>query len=389
MKKVMRVLAIVLSLALVMGCLTACGNKADGNKSDSSAIKIGGIGPITGAAAVYGQAVKNAAELAVEEINALDDGIKFEYKFEDDEHDAEKSVNAYNTLKDWGMQILCGCVTSTPCTAVAAESYNDRIFTLTPSASSTDVTKDKDNVFQLCFSDPNQGTASAQYISEQNLGTKVAIIYNNGDNYSTGIYQKFKAEAETRGLEIVSVETFPSDDTTDFKTQLGAAKNAGADILFLPIYYTPASLILKQASDMKFDVKVFGVDGMDGILTLKNFDTSLAEGVMLLTPFSADATDDHTASFVKKYEEKYGETPIQFAADAYDCIYALYNACKSQGITNDMSNEEICKKLISQFTDSSFTFDGLTGDGMQWNDKGEVTKPPKGMRIENGKYVGM
>lgn len=388
MKKVFKATALVLALALMVGCFASCGSKS-GSTGDPSAIKIGGIGPLTGGAAVYGQAVKNAAELAVEEINALNDGVKFELKFEDDEHDPEKSVNAYNSLKDWGMQILCGSVTSTPATAVAGESYNDRIFTLTPSASSTDVIKDKDNVYQMCFSDPNQGTASAQYIAEQQIGSKIAVIYNNGDNYSTGIYQKFKAEAENRSLEIVSVTTFPSDDTTDFKTQLGEAKSAGADVLFLPIYYTPASLILKQAKDMNFDVKFFGVDGMDGILTAKNFDTSLAEGVMLLTPFSADATDERTVSFVQNYQNKYGDTPIQFAADAYDCIYALYETCKAAGITNDMSNEDICAKLIEQFSSSSYSFTGLTGEGMQWNTKGEVTKPPKGMIIQNGKYVGM
>ena len=341
----------------------------------------------------------NAAEMAVEEINALDSDIKFDFKMQDDEHDAEKSVNAYNTLKDWGMQILMGTVTSGPCTAVSTETNADNIFTLTPSASSTDVIggyKDEDgntierkhNVFQMCFSDPNQGTASAQYISEQKLATKVAVIYNNADNYSTGIYQKFDAEAKARNLEIVSVGTC-TDETTDFKTQLNAAKQAGADLVFLPIYYTPASLILKQAKDIDYAPKFFGVDGMDGILTVENFDTSLAEGVMLLTPFSADAEDDKTQNFVKKYKEKYGEVPNQFAADAYDCMYALYEACKAQGITMDMTAEEINEKLCAQFTSDSFTFDGLTGTGMKWSKSGEVSKAPMAVVIENGVYVGM
>ena len=340
-------------------------------------------------------------EIAVEEINAKDGDVKFEVKFEDDENDAEKSVNAYNILKDWGMQILCGTVTTTPCIAVSTVANNDSVFTLTPSASSTDVIGGypdadgnmtiarKDTIYQMCFSDPNQGTASAQYIKEQNLGTKIAVIYNNSDAYSTGIYQKFQAEADKLGLEIVSVKTFTDDSDTDFTSQLTDAKNAEADLLFLPIYYTPASLILAQAKQMSYAPKIFGVDGMDGILSLENFDTSLAEGVMLLTPFTADATDELTVNFVTKYKEKYGDVPNQFAADAYDCIYALYNACVNQGITADMTAAEISEKLIAEFSSSDFTFSGLTGENMTWSASGEVTKNPKGMVIQNGVYVGL
>ena len=172
---------------------------------------------------------------------------------------------------------------------------------LTPSASSVDVTADKDNVYQVCFTDPAQGTASAEYIAAHKLASKVAVIYNNADAYSTGIYQTFDAKAKELGLEIVAVSTF-TDETTDFSVQVTAAKEAGAELVFLPIYYTPASMILKQADTMGFKPTFFGVDGMDGILTMPGFDASLAEGVMLLTPFNAGSTDERTAAFVKKYQ---------------------------------------------------------------------------------------
>ena len=408
MKKFKKAAALGLSLAMVMS-MAACGDSttstastaeaagseaaastaenATGNTS-GSAIKLGGIGPLTGAAAIYGNATKYGSELAVEEINALG-GIQFEIKWEDDEHDPEKSVNAYNNLKDWGMQMLVGTTTTAPCVAVGAETNADHMFELTPSASSTDVIDGKDNVFQMCFTDPNQGTASAQYISEKKLGTKIAVIYNNSDAYSTGIYNKFAAEAETLGLEIVSATTFTDDTANDFSVQLGEAKSAGADLIFLPIYYTPASLILKQAAGMGYDPEFFGVDGMDGILDLEGFDTSLAEGLMLLTPFSADASDEKTQNFVAKYKEKYGDTPNQFAADAYDCVYAIYNACQKAGVTADMSVSDICDKMIETFTSSDFTFDGLTGTGMTWSTSGEVSKAPKGMVIKDGAYAGM
>ena len=401
-----KLLAILLAMVMVLS-LAACGGNANSGSGESAdtqtaetegantaAIKIGGIGPTSGPAAIYGQATQHGAEIAVEEINALG-GIQFELNWQDDEHDPEKSVNAYNTLKDWGMQVLVGTTTTGPSVAVSAETNADRIFELTPSASSVDVIGGqtdgiprKDNVFQMCFTDPNQGIASAQYISEQGLGSKIAVIYNNGDAYSTGIYNKFAAEAENVGLEIVSVTTFTDDTANDFSVQLNDAKNAGADLVFLPIYYTPASLILAQAHDMGYAPKFFGVDGMDGILTRDGVDTTLAEGVMLLTPFNADATDEKTVSFVQKYQERYGDIPNQFAADAYDCVYAIYEAVQATGITADLSAAEICDKLIEAFN-GDFTFDGITGTGVTWSENGEVSKDPKGMIIQNGAYVGM
>ncbi|MBR6470045.1 MAG: ABC transporter substrate-binding protein [Lachnospiraceae bacterium] len=401
---------ISLMLAAAMVCsLTACGGAANtaapaaGDSASASngsgeltgTLKVGMIGPLTGAAALYGSAVNNGTKIAVDEINALGTGFKMEYQPEDDEHDAEKSVNAYNKLKDWDVQAIVGCVTTTPCVAVAAEGNNDRMFMLTPSASATSVTEQGDNIFQLCFSDPNQGSASAQYIKDNGLGSKIAIIYNNSDVYSTGIYQTFSAKAAEVGLEVVSTTTFTDDTANDFSVQLTDAQKAGADLIFLPIYYTPASLILQQADAMGYKVPMFGVDGMDGILGLEGFDTKLAEGVMLLTPFSADAKDEKTVNFVTKYQESFKEVPIQFAADGYDCPYAIYEALKYYAAKNGgldvtgKSNKDICEILISVFADPNFKVDGITGEGMTWTANGEVNKAPKAVVIKDGVYVGL
>ncbi len=389
-------LALVMAALMMLTMFAACGGKTDGETTTaapgadntgaaaSGTIKIGGIGPLTGGAATYGVAVKNGAQIAIDEINAKG-GIQFEMQFEDDEHDAEKSVNAYNKLKDWGMQVLIGSVTTTPCIAVASESYSDRIFEITPSASSLDVINDKDNVFQVCFTDPNQGVASADYIAENALATKVAVIYKNDDAYSTGIYNKFTAEAAVKGVEIVYTGTFTTDTENDFSVQLSEAQKAGADLVFLPIYFTPASLILKQADAMGYAPKFFGVDGMDGILGIEGFDTSLAEGVYLLTPFSADGTDDATVSFVTKYQELYNEVPNQFAADAYDAVYTVYEAITKAGVTSDMSAEDICEALIPVMT--QIQVEGLTGL-MTWQATGEVSKSPMAVVIKDGVYVG-
>ena len=392
-----KTLSMLLAGAMLATALTGCGGSASSSSdsqnsgSDSTAsgtaFKIGGTGPLTGAAAIYGNACKNGAQIAVDEINAEGGDIQFELNYQDDESDAEKAVNAYNTLKDWGMQLSLGSVTSKPCEATAAENYSDRIFALTPSASSVAVTEGKDNVFQMCFMDPNQGTASAQYIAEQKLGTKVAIIWKNDDVYSTGIHDKFVEEAKTKGLEVVSDKTFTDASANDFSVQLNEAKSKGADLVFLPIYYQPASLILTQANAMGYKPKFFGVDGMDGILTMEGFDPKLAEGVMLLTPFNADATDDKTVSFVKKYKEQFGETPNQFAADAYDVIYSMYQAVLETGVTGDMDASEICEQLKTGYT--SMTFDGLTGTGMTWDASGAVSKDPKAVVIKDGAYAAM
>ena len=391
-----KVLSLLLAAAMCTSVLAGCGNSAgdtadtssdNGAESTAAAFKIGGTGPLTGNTAIYGNAVKNGAQIAVDEINAEGGAIQFELKMEDDENDAEKAVSAYNALKDWGVQLSLGSVTTKPCEATATENFADRIFALTPSASSTAVTEGKDNVFQMCFTDPGQGTASADYIADNQLGTKIAIIYQNDTPYSSGIYEKFKTEADAKGLNIVSTTTFTAASATDFSVQLGEAKAAGADLLFLPIYYQEASLILQQAKNMDYAPKFFGVDGMDGILTLEGFDTSLAEGVMLLTPFNADATDEKTQNFVTKYKEQFGDVPNQFAADAYDCVYAYKAALEAAGATPDMSAEELCDKMIEVFP--TLTFDGLTGEGVTWDSTGTVSKSPKGMVIENSAYVGM
>ncbi len=357
--------------------------------AEGTAFKLGGTGPLTGGAAIYGNAAYRGAQIAVDEINASDSTIKFELRYEDDAHDAEKAVNAYNVLKDWGMQLSLGSVTSKPGEATSAMNYEDRIFALTPSASSVATTEGKDNVFQMCFTDPGQGAKSAEYIDEKGLGTKLAVIWKNDDVYSKGLYDTFMAEAEARGMEVVSDTTFNDGNATDFSVQLSDAQSKGADLVFLPMYYDVAALIFSQANTMGYAPKWFGVDGMDGILSVDGFDTSLAEGVMLLTPFSADAEDEQTQNFVKTYQDQYGEIPNQFAADAYDCVYAYKQALETAGCTPDMSNEELCDAMIAQFT--SMTFHGLTSDdaGMTWDASGAVSKSPKGMIIENGTYVGL
>ena len=387
MKMWKKAASLALASALVVS-LAACGSKDGGSNSggsDSDVFMIGGIGPTTGDNAIYGTAVENGIQLAVDEINA-DGGIngyQIEYQFEDDQSDSEKSVNAYNTLKDWGMQMLVGTVTSTPCVAVVEESHADNMFQLTPSATTVEAVQ-YDNAFRMCFSDPSQGTVSADYIADNNIASKIAIIYDSSDTYSTGIYQSFAAEAEERGLEVVTAQAFTADSSTDFSVQIQKAKDSGAELVFLPIYYQEASLILAQADKMGFAPAWFGCDGMDGLLALDGFDASLAEGLMFLTPFTADAEDEETQTFVADFEEAFGDTPNQFAADAYDCIYVIKAAAEKAELTPDMDISEMCDAMKAAMTE--ITIDGLTGKQITWGEDGEPSKQPTVVVVEGGAY---
>ncbi|WP_315505882.1 ABC transporter substrate-binding protein [Oribacterium parvum] len=391
------------ALAMLMALsLAACGGNAKSSKETSGAAseaagekkadasgkvwKIGAQGPLTGGAAVYGNAVVNGAEIAVNEINANGgiNGYQIEYKKADDEHDQEKAINAYNSLKDWGMQFLVGPTTSAPAIAVGTESEPDNMFILSPSGSALEVTAPK-NVFRVCFSDPAQGAKSAQYIGSHKLGTKIGIIYDSSDVYSTGVHDSFKEEAPKQGLEIVADEQFTADSNKDFSTQLQKMKDSGADLVFLPFYYTEAALVLTQANTMGYKPTFFGCDGMDGILNVENFDTKLADGLMLLTPFAADAKDDLTVNFVKNYKEKYKDTPIQFAADAYDAVYAIKAAAEKANLTPDQSVSDLGDAMEKAMTE--ITLDGLTGSGMKWDASGDVDKEPKAVIIKDGAYV--
>ena len=397
-------LAFAMALAMVAASFAGCGSSSSAPASTTAAttaaagdaaeapagtgtVKIGMSGPLTGGASAYGLAVKAGMEVAVEEINAKG-GLQIEFNAQDDEADGEKAVSAYNALKDWGMQVMAGQVTTGSALAVAPESTTDNMFNLTPSASAETLALSGPNVFQMCFTDPNQGASAAELVSTKFAGSKVGIIYDSSDDYSTGLYNGFTAKAAELGLEIVATTSFTADNKADLSTQVTQCQDAGADLVFLPIYYTEASQILTYANRIGYAPKFFGCDGMDGILTVEGFDTTLAEGLVLMTPFDANASDEATQSFVTKFKAKMdGLVPNQFAADGYDVIYAIYTALTNAGVTGNESAEELCTVLEEQF--ATLTVDGLTGSGMHWDENGMISKAPAAVVIENGVYVPM
>ena len=370
------------SAAILAGCTNDGDAKAAGSGAAGAAgtFKLGAVGPLTGANASYGVSVCNGTELGAKDFS--DDTFKFEVNKQDDVADGEKAVNAFNTLLDWGMQALVGPTTTGAAVTVAPEANDVPVFMITPSASSTKVTEGFDCVFQACFTDPNQGSNAAKFVAEKLADKKIAILYRDDDDYSTGIRNGFKEQAEASKLQIVDEKTFQEGSQSSFKDQLTSFQAAGADLVFAPIYYTPASALLANAKDMGYTFTLMGCDGMDGLLGVENFDTALAEGVYLMTPFSAD--DEKNADFVKAYQDAYGETPDQFAADAYDCVHAIHEALVSADADPTAAAEDLAPVLAEAI--QKISIEGLTGK-LSWNDKGQVEKEPTAYVIKDGKYV--
>ena len=382
--------AILMAVLMAVSMFAACSSSGNEPEIEGDVLKIGMTGPLTGPYAEYGMAVEASIEIAVEEINAAAEangGLKLAFKSEDDEGDGEKAVAGYNRLKDWGLDAFVGTVTSGACNAVAPEAVNDGIFLLTPSASSPDVAYAGASTFQMCFTDPNQGASAAEVIEMKWADATIGLIYDSSDDYSSGLYEGFMKKAEEIGLNVVAETAFTADTKADLTTQITECKDKGCDLVFLPIYYAEASQILNAAAKIGYEPTFFGCDGMDGILKVEGFDTALAEGLALMTPFDANASDEATKSFVAKYTEKMGKEPNQFGADAYDCVYAIYAAATATGLTGAEEASEICATLVEQF--NTMSFDGLTGKGMTWDESGMISKIPAAVVITNGIYVPM
>lgn len=377
-------LSLLLAGTMLTSAFTACSSNSSSTSSDENTLIIGGTGPLTGDYATYGISVQKGAQIAVDEINENGgaNGYTVKLLMEDDQADPQQAVQAYATLMDKGMNLSLGSVTSGACVALVKEAKEDGIVTMTPSASQKEAAR-FDNNFRVCFLDPDQGTYSADFIKENNLATSIAVLYDKSNTYSVGVYEAFMAEADKLGLNIVTTQAFTDSSNTDFSSQIQAVKNSGADLLFMPFYQQEAAAVLMQSQGVLEDITYFGVDGMDGVLEkLGTENQSIANGVMLLTPFSASSSDPTVVNFVTKYKEKYNSTPDQFAADAYDAVYALCAAFEKAGLDpNDADFNEAVKNAMTEIE-----VKGATGD-MTWSADGECQKAAKAVVIVDGAYV--
>lgn len=393
-----RFLAGVISLVMMFS-LTACSqgeNNQQNNVSNESnnqqntddtndveTFLIGGIGPLTGGAASYGNGVKQGCEIAISEINEAggievgDKTYNLALQFEDDESSEDKAITAYNTLMDKGMNALIGTVTSAPCIAIKEYSKNDGVLQITPSGSAIDCVSDAPNIFRLCFTDPLQGVTMANFAVNDLGKTKIAVIFNNSDDYSTGMKNAFVQQVVANGGQITSEEAFNEGDV-DFSTQLTKIKGTDAEIIFCPVYYEAAAYITQQAKELGMDLPFIGGDGWDGILAQVT-DSSTIEGSVFLSPFLATDTSAPVANFVSKYQEAYKSTPDQFAADGYDAVYVIKAAMET---ANSIESEDLIKAM------TEIKVDGITGS-MSFTEEGEPDKSAKFVIIKDGNYAAM
>lgn len=377
MKKFLCMMMAVLMVLAMAACGGEPANNGGNDTPDATTVKIGGIGPLTGAYANYGLSEKNGAELAVKEINEAGGiaGKQIELSYQDSQGESESAVNAYGKLMDWGMEVSLGCVLSGENASVVAAARDDDVLLITPSGSADKCIDGNDKAFRVCFYDSYQGAAAAQYIKDNNMVDTVGILYQSDNDYSVGLYNAFVAKCGELGITIAETQTFTSSTNTDFSTQVSALVSSGVKLVFIPLYAEEASTFLTQAHG-KFadDVYFFGADGLDGILGKVEQDTSLANNVLMLTPFAADNPAENVQSFVKKYQEAYGATPDQFAADAYDAIYAIKAAVEKAGSTSGAA-------LASALT--SLTVEGVTGI-MTWAADGNTNKPASAILYYDG-----
>ena len=371
--KFAKFLAVAMSIVLCLGCLAGCGGT--NYTKDNDKFVIGFSGPLTGGAAVYGVAVKNSAQMAVDEINAAGgfDGVMFELVATDDQHDPTKVAANYASMLEGGMQVSLGTVTTNPGLEFSKLSKEDNVFFLTPSASGDDIPEPA-NGFQMCFADSNQGAAAAEQVNAIYKNQTIGVFYKSDDPYSKGIFDKFKDNLDS---SIKLVETVFTGDASDFSAQIASLKDC--KFIFMPIYYQPAAVFMTQAKDtIAADAIYYGCDGFDGLAGQLDLNT-IPQEVSMLSHFDSGATAGAAADFIKKYKEKYGtETLNQFGASAYDCVYAIYNAMKAakeagKKIEVTISASDLSDILQEQFK-GDFTYSGVTGTDIAWEESGYVSK---------------
>ena len=375
---------VAMFLAAVMAfSLVACGSKTDngGNGGDAGGaetIKLGGVGPLTGGYANYGLSVQHGAELAVKEINAAGgvNGKQLELSFQDSQGDPESAVAAYGKLMDWGMDVFLGGVLSGETASVVAAAKADDVLVMETTGSADKCIDGNDKAFRICFYDSYQGTAAADYLTDNALATEVGVFYQSDNDYSVGLYNAFVAECGNAGVTIKETQTFTTATNTDFSTQVNALVTSGVKVVFIPIYAEEASTFLTQAKG-KFaeDVYFFGADGLDGILGKVSQDVTIADNVLMMTPFAADSTDPKVQAFVKAYQDAYNATPDQFAADAYDAVYTVKAAVEAAG--GSTSGADLAAVM------PTITVEGVTGT-MTWNADGNTNKAASAILYKNG-----
>ena len=367
--------AVCLFLALML---------AFGAAASAESVKVGLIAPLTGEVAVYGNAVKEAVQLYIDDFNAADHPFDINLIIYDDKGDPTEAMNAYNKLvyQD-DIAVLLGPVTSSPTFGVAEASVDDGIPALTPTATHPDVTTYGDNFFRACFEDPFQGGSMAKFASSELKATTAAIIYNNADTYSIGLRDAFMKTAEEVGLTVTTTEAYGASDI-DFRAQLTNIIKTNPDVLFIPYYYNVTYMICSQALELGYTGTFLGVDGTDGVLAIEGADVSVFDGMYFANHYSADSDSPVTQAFIKEYTDKYGATPNALAALGYDGAMIVCDALER--VNNDgvkIDGESSYEAIIEALRATEV--DGVTGH-ITFDENNNPIKTLSIIQIKDGAY---
>jgi len=334
-------LKVVSAIALAVMSLSTLAAKP---KKGEDVIKIGFIGPLSGAVAVYGTEAKNGAELAIEEINAAGgiNGKKIVLISEDDEGDPAKTVSAFKkiTVQD-KVKILVGSLTSGCTKAITDQSQATKVIQMAPAATAENITINASGatipyVFRACFIDPFQGTVGAKFAAETLKAKNAAILYDVGNDYSVGLTENFEATFAAAGGKVTK-ESYATGEK-DFNAQITKIKNQNPDVVYLPDYYATVALIAKQLRAQGITAPIVGADGWDGLTD--NAGDEVLNG-FYSNHYASDSTDPAVVKYVTNYKAKFNSDPTSFAALAYDGVYMIKDAIIKSGATD--INKDIAK----------------------------------------------
>ena len=369
------VLASVMAITLLAGCGASSGSSS----ATGDTIKIGAIGPLSGAASTYGISVKEGTQLLEKEVNNAGgiNGKKIKFIFEDDQADPNSSMQAFNKLVDSEkVSAILGPVTSGATLAVAPNSTAKQIPMITTTATEPTITKvGGDYMFRGCFVDSFQGDVLGKYASENLKSKTAAVLYNSGSDYSKGIADSFKAKFEGAGGKVGEFLTY-NDKDTDFKAQLTKIKSLNPDVIVLPDYYNVVGLIAKQARGMDIQSQLLGGDGWESE-ELTKIGQDAVNGALYINHYYSADTDPAVKSFVDSYKKEYNKEPDAFAALSYDTSKILVKAIEKAGNTDGPAIKDAL---------AGMEITSVTGN-IKFNDERSAIKSAAIIKVDGDKKV--
>jgi len=380
MKKMWMVLTMAILSVVLFGCPPKTTETASTTAGTEGEIVIGEYGSLTGAEATFGVSTHNGIMLALDEINNAGgvNGRKIRVITEDDQSKAEEAALAVTKLINQNNVIaVIGEVASSNSLAAAPICQANKVPMITPSSTNPKVTEVGDYIFRMCFIDPYQGEAMANYLSKQAGMKTAAILIDNKSDYSTGLAAFFKRTFVANGGKIVVEASYAKGDS-DFRSQLTNIKSANPEVIFVPGYYNDIGQIAIQARDLGMKQPLAGGDGWESPKLIEIGGKAL-EGCFYSNHYHIDDPSPAVREFVQKYEERFGAKPDSLAALGYDSTRVLAEAIKRAGTTDGAK----LKDAIA----ATKGYAGVTGMINLGPDRNPIGKKLAVLEIKNGQLT--